>query len=409
MCSRNPARSDLGNRDCDLTCQKGTYYDRGDYSQDACKACPDGKTTLKSNAYSIDQCVAPLVCVPGSGVSNRTDQVYDTCVKCPADRYSPGGSGGCLQCDEGSFVNLDQTGCTSCQPGFGSVPTDAPRVCSACPPGTASKGGAAECLACAADELINVARSACLKCDIGFGIDNLQAPDRCVQCTSDRYGEGGITRCSICPVSQRPKVDQSGCDDCQPGEYFDRLAPSPSCVSCGPGKYFAGLAYYPSTCRNCPPGSIQAGDSLSCTSCPFESFPNRQRTACINTCDAGEQWDNELAPKGCQRCPVGKVNAGDARRCYLCPLGQYPDPNQVACLSCPAGTYGTEGVGELLYNEDVCQLCPDGQTSLAGSSSLADCRLEPSIYLGRRAALARVGACDRSLTACMITTDTWEW
>jgi hypothetical protein len=86
-------RDEHGIGGCDLACRKGTYYDIDMGRQDdPCIECPDGKTTMKSGARSIDLCVAPFICIPGWGRLDRTDHVCHLCGNCPADRYSPGES-----------------------------------------------------------------------------------------------------------------------------------------------------------------------------------------------------------------------------------------------------------------------------------------------------------------------------
>ena len=93
---------------------------------------------------------------------------------------------------------------------------------------------------------------------------------------------------------------------------------------------------------------------------------------------------------------------------------------QTRCESCPANTYGVftdtpktnpdnYGEGESYERTSTCADCPAGRTSPPRSTSVDQCVLAPTHKMGRRAALARVGACDRGLTACLLTDDTWEW
>ena len=93
---------------------------------------------------------------------------------------------------------------------------------------------------------------------------------------------------------------------------------------------------------------------------------------------------------------------------------------QTRCEFCPANTYGVftdtpktnpddYGEGESYERTSTCADCPAGRTSPPRSTSVDQCVLAPTHKMGRRAALARVGACDRGLTACLLTDDTWEW
>ena len=83
------------------------------------------------------------------------------------------------------------------------------------------------------------------------------------------------------------------------------------------------------------------------------------------------------------------------------------------CDRCQPGTFGEYSEPAVIGGEAVllavCIPCPPGKTSLEGSVGEDSCTLAPTHNMGRRAALARVGACDRGLTACLLTEETWEW
>jgi hypothetical protein len=87
----------------------------------------------------------------------------------------------------------------------------------------------------------------------------------------------------------------------------------------------------------------------------------------------------------------------------------YFSENTLRCVPCQPGTFG---VGYSVGEENIagtCLPCPAGKTSLEGSIGEDSCVLAPTHNMGRRAALARVGACDRGLTACLLTEETWDW
>ena len=75
------------------------------------------------------------------------------CSPCQADLDSGEGAEECSSCPDSGFVNADQTGCETCQPGTHTLLEDSTVVgCVKCAPGWFSEQeGVAECTACGLD------------------------------------------------------------------------------------------------------------------------------------------------------------------------------------------------------------------------------------------------------------------
>lgn len=134
-------------------CTIGEYKEG--YTNDDCKVCGTGLTTLANMADRAALCV-PL---PGW---YKVDPTHDYAVPCDLGSYSAGAVGNaftCTACPTGSTTEFpmssDKSQCTVCIPGWGSNlaagPSDS--LCNKCAPGSFSPGGSDnECIACEAGQ-----------------------------------------------------------------------------------------------------------------------------------------------------------------------------------------------------------------------------------------------------------------
>jgi hypothetical protein len=133
-------------------CTVGEYKEG--YTNDDCKVCGTGLTTLAAMADSAS------LCVPLPGWENVAG-TNDYAVPCALGFYSAGAVGNafaCTACPPGSTTEFpmssDPSQCTVCFPGWGSLPSNAATgpgnsYCKKCEPATFSPGGSDNaCIPC---------------------------------------------------------------------------------------------------------------------------------------------------------------------------------------------------------------------------------------------------------------------
>jgi deleted-in-malignant-brain-tumors protein 1 len=211
-------------------------------------------------------------------------------------------------------------------------------------------------------------------CPDGEGLNSFDDPFRCSPCEAFAVSVGG-NGCQACPAGSIPAASQTVCEPCPAGQ-FSYFSSSPACYPCP--------AYHTSEI----PGA---------TECAFLGCPQGL------TQGLGINEYSGSSEVTCS-CPSGKTPISIAENVLecVCQPGFVPVSGSDECVACTSGTY-------LLG--DACVPCDDNQTSPPGSTSPDQCepRLESTGSLARRAALARVGACDRGLTVCMVSGENWEW
>jgi hypothetical protein len=107
-------------------CSAGTYSGAyGAKTEESCRFCPQGKTSLEASSSILD------------------------CVVCEAGRYSPSSGSPCYPCPPGSYESsVASVKCSPCPSGrFASG--EGYSMCTACEAGSYSTEGAAECSLCA--------------------------------------------------------------------------------------------------------------------------------------------------------------------------------------------------------------------------------------------------------------------
>eukprot|EP01043_Picozoa_sp_COSAG02_P081328 COSAG02_NODE_19813_length_863_cov_1.667539_2_plen_222_part_01 len=197
-----------------------------------CRFCPAGK--VGPVAYNGDpvrgwmstQPYACGACEPGK---YRAEQQHaDTCIDCPAGRYSSTGQGACSICDEDRYVE-SSTRCERCLAGRGPLGyvanVTSATACAVCSATRYSSSGV--CTECVEPNVVNEARTTCGKpyeCPASY---------ECVDATGCGDANSGLTQCSACPAGSVSAAGQRCVACTEPGKRAndDQTA----CESCGAG------------------------------------------------------------------------------------------------------------------------------------------------------------------------------
>ncbi|CAD7925129.1 unnamed protein product [Amoebophrya sp. A120] len=245
-----------------------------------------------------------------------------TCCEAPCP---PGHFGDkCAPCERGTFSRDGGPACTPCPEGSSTLAIGA--------------GSEAECDVCAA----------------GYGL----APGErrhCTRCEPGTYSVGGTAQeCHVCPRNFVTKKSGATSAD--------------ECTVCAPG--FGG-----DDCSPCPIGTYNSGTGAECKPCPKRfSTPHSgatdlsQCTACAPghfgadcaPCELGTFSRGGVVPR-CQPCRTGfSTKKTGSVECDICTKGR----GGTECTYCEAGTYS---------DLQKCVACPDGFTSMRGSTAKEFC------------------------------------
>ena len=196
-----------------------------------------------------------------------------------------------------------------------------------------------------------------------FQLGDVMTPDECKECPYGTYNDGDPNGCKPCPTGST--VNQFGSTsvyDCvctnqnqhilnQNGSYVCNACPSAS--------------YYDTTTHAC---ECVTGAGLNNCACPTNSTLNSSGTAC--ECDSSHpngSLDTSTNILTCSNCPSHSQYNSSTRNC-----------------DCDAGYYKVTTNGN-----DVCERCPVGMISAAGSDAKDDCYMDSSTQF-----------CDGSGTIC---------
>lgn len=155
--------------DCGICCPAGTYR-----SGATCVVCPPGSQTSATNKQDqCDQCPQNTFNAGGNSPCNA----------CNANSYSAAGSGKCTRCPAGQVRGAGETSCHSCGDGFyasspcgtggcaqcdaGTFAVDGAESCNTCSPGTFSAAGSSSCSTCPANSYSAAGAASCSSCPGG--------------------------------------------------------------------------------------------------------------------------------------------------------------------------------------------------------------------------------------------------
>ncbi|GMI02681.1 hypothetical protein TrVE_jg6925 [Triparma verrucosa] len=335
-----------------VLCAAGKFSGGGlAYCQDCAEGTFSGQGALTCSAKSI--------CPPGHKVVVQSTVVSDTvCGLCEAGTASMGGSASsCVKCDgEGEYTDVE--GRFTCMvAAAGHKPTSDRTAVEKCPAGRYSVGGTTECAQCEDGKTSQegaVGCDICLACEPGKHMHLLCTPTAgtvCVDCgkgtASTLAGQGscsfcdgngqyadeeGLAACKTAPAGYKPNVYRNGIEKCAAGKFS--VGGATECTVCEKGKFSAEGAF---GCGPCPQYETY-NNTLNMCVC-LESF-ERVDGSC--TCKAGEtlmgtscepcekaKWKQEIGVKSCERCELTLENsitlldgATSADSC-ICPKGMW--------------------------------------------------------------------------------------
>ena len=354
--------------DC-LNCAPGRYL-FGNYCQDCdrstyknisgiqeCTPCRKGTFTNHYQAVSESECI----CIYGSVLNDNMicenciigsyhELVSDTCINCPAGKYSisfPAVTDSCLFCSSNSFSVLGSHKCL-CNAGY--------------------------------EKLYNFSET-CFNCKAGKY--KVTINDKlCTECEVGKYSAiiaSTTNDCTTCPTNSNSNSASSELRNCICNSGYFMIWPNYTCSICEAGKYSIFVDSQNWVCKTCPTKSFSNIGSSSCLSCnPGKYISVRNSTQECISCDTGKfnQKTNSISIMDCLNCPRGKFNPFTASTsiidCQSCREGKFnPNTNSTSimdCQSCPRGKFNPFTAST---SKSDCQSCPEGKfhTMVAISNS----------------------------------------
>ncbi|CAL6033378.1 Cysteine-rich_membrane protein 1 [Hexamita inflata] len=386
-----------------------------------CKACPAG------SVQSLDKlsCVAQSTCqinfgpgsyevTPGtcrcqssSGFAGSDNQICVDCIRIGQFVSGTAGSttcesctgtqvlqsGTCQECPANFVPSADKLSCVTCSSKFGDgsvfLSTGTCRcsdvlgfggndneICSDCWRQGKSVSGAAGATACAACSGTQVLQSgACADCPANL----VQSADKlsCVTCAS-LYGPGSSyssANTCACQVSAGfGGADNSICEDCK---RSGKEASVTGCTAC-----IGTQVLQSGTCQECPAGSVQSADKLTCVTqstcstqygpgsqeitpgtcrCTASGFAGNDNTVCVDCLRIGKVVSGSAGATTCEPCSGTTVL--QAGVCSECIANFVPSEDKASCISC-AQRYGH---GSIYSAINIC-IC-DQSTGFAGTQN----------------------------------------
>jgi hypothetical protein len=212
----------------------------------------------------------------------------------------------------------------------------------------------------------------CEKCPLGRYNNALAATSLafCTECPATTFSNfSGATKlddCKAClPGTNSSKKGAKACDPCRAGSYSKRSGQE-SCDACPAGSFAKESQSI--ECKPCPPGtSTFQNGTTECNPCRAGSFSESPGQQFCDLCPAGTFGEQERSSTKtiCQNCPSGYFSEAGSMICMRCPPGTSSDEGNAQCYPCPKGKFSITG---------DCIDCPGITYSLEeGSDSNADC------------------------------------
>ncbi|CAL6063694.1 zinc_finger lsd1 subclass family protein [Hexamita inflata] len=255
-----------------------------------------------------------------------------SCVSC-SSKYGDGStflsSGSCRCSDSAGFAGSDNDFCVDCLR-IGKFVSGA--------------AGSTICASCSGTEVLQ--SGACAECPANFvpSADKLS----CVTCMS-LYGPGSsysaINTCACQVSSGFGGADNSFCEDCK---RSGKEASNTGCTAC------TGTQVLQSgTCQECPAGSVQSADKLSCViqstcaalygpgslevtpgtcRCTASGFAGSDNTVCVDCLRIGKVVSGTVGATTCAACSGTQVL--QAGVCAECPTDFVASSDKLSCISC---------------------------------------------------------------------------
>ena len=335
---------------------------------EACTECPTGSHKADPGSSAC------MACASGKYSSSAAATSAGTCLMCPADSWSPEGSGsvsGCT-CNAG-YKGPAGGACTRCESGFFKEASgDAP--CSSCeqgytsPPGSTSADSCA--LQCGAGSY-GEDNGPCTPCPagtFGTGVGSRTLEEACTgSCPAESTSPQGSSSSSACRCNKGYTGPSGGaCTACSAGKYKETTGSS-ECVQCEAGKYStseAKGATSSSSCRLCPAGSSSPAGSSTLARCTCSQGLILNETSSGVACVEQGLANSCLAPD----CNPGEfLYLCTCARCEACRAGTQRQgcvgSSPGSCENCAAGTFKAS------FSTAECSACPEGMQSAEGASA----------------------------------------
>ena len=379
-----------------LDCPTTTYSGEG---SNMIKNCSCNRGYTGEDGAECSECIAGtwkavngssscILCASGKYSTEPAKISETTCVDCPAQSYSGGGS------------NM-MTNCT-CNKGY-SGPDGS--ICQACVAGTwKAVNGSSSCILCASgkysSEMGVISEATCVDCpaqSYSGGGSNMNTnctcdkgysgPDgsNCQACVSGTWkAVNGSSSCILCASgkysNETGEIAESTCDDCPAHTYSgDGSKQLTNCVCnlgySGPnGKVCTGCeaghfkpANGSAACTPCASATYMTGTAATaCDVCPGNSSSSVASSSLLDcTCNLGFTGPNGST---CIECEAGfSKSVSGPSECVICPRGSYAGAAKSACTLCAANTYVN------MQGATICRSCPPQTKSGPGSSNQTHC------------------------------------
>ncbi|CAL6063686.1 Conserved_hypothetical protein [Hexamita inflata] len=240
--------------------------------------------------------------------------------------------------------------------------------------------GSTSCASCSGTQVLQA--GACAECPTDFvpSADKLS----CVSCMS-LYGPGSSyssANTCVCQVSSGfGGADNSICEDCK---RSGKEASNTGCAACTGAQVLQS-----GTCQDCPTGSVQSADKLSCViqstcsalygpgslevtpgtcRCSASGFAGNDNTVCVDCLRIGKVVSGTTGSTTCEPCSGTQVLQAGA--CAECPANFVPSSDKLSCISC-SQRYG-DGSSYSAVGTCVCD-SSNGFTAASSNSACTDC------------------------------------
>jgi syndecan 4 len=299
------------------------------------KYCTWHWTCYRFNAYLVKTPRKQLPCLPcDAGNYLPLPSQHRNCDSCPAGEGSSSGSSSCHDCGTGKY-SAGAGDCQNCPMGKYSTKVKA-ETCSDCPKGKYSSAGSSQCG---------------------------------TECPSGTFPEGS-GKCDFCPIGKFSTEGDASCSNCASGTSTEGKTGQSSCAKCPPGTNSSSAG---GICQLCPDGTFQnLTGSISCMTCPNNTFSHAGKTKCVDFCDRGYYGADD---DHCTVCPAGRygLETGlmSASQCVGCMPGKFSmstgATNSSVCENCPSGRYGP------LHGMPNCKLCDPGEVMSGVGLTASNC------------------------------------
>ena len=268
------------------------------------------------------------------------------------------------QCSSGTYCYSNTNQCTTCPAGYNYIANPNSGVssvnlwgCSICPAGAfSSSAGSASCTNCNAGSFSSSAGStSCSACPTQTFSSN-SGQVNCLVCSTCGSGSGTYTYAQCTPTTNTICLQCTPITNCQTTPTCSSAGNS-QCSSCFSGYYLQSAGTVCAACMTCASGTYE---TVACT-----TNTNRQCSACLSSCPAGQTLSGSCSPTTnpiCIACLIPNYykSLTDGSPCQLC-LG-----------ACPAG-YQLNPTCSSTTNS-VCNACSTGfYKTLADSSPCLPC------------------------------------